>query len=244
MSKINEKGVLIFYDWLDRLREADLDAEDALSVIYALADYSRRGENPVDKFKGTLQCVVGLMFDQIKRAEATAEAKAENARRTNEKKRANAERTLSERRANAERTLSDTTNTNTHTQTGTDTINIPPYNPPKGKTTTTTLACAKDEDKKRIEQVFSKLAKNGENLEDFIAYNDARGWLGIGGEDILKDDSTLARYVRRWLKYETPSAEDESPKVQPTKYISFDPNEALQRAVEKSLNKRKESESL
>lgn len=242
MAKINEKGFCVFYDWLDRLKEAQISSDDALSVIYALSDYYRNGIDPTLQFDGALKYAVGLMFDQIKRAEATAEAKAENARRTNEKKRANAERTQSERKANAERTLTPTTETETETEA--ETI-IPPYNPPKGKTTTTTtLACAKDEDKKRIEQVFSKLAKNGENLEDFIAYNDARGWLGIGGEDILKDDSTLTRYVRRWLKYETPSAEDESPKVQSTKHISFDPNEALQRAVEKSLNKGKESESL
>lgn len=38
--------------------------------------------------------------------------------------------------------------------------------------------------------------------EDFIVYNRARGWLGIGGELIVKDEYTLDRYVEKWMKAE------------------------------------------
>ena len=34
---------------------------------------------------------------------------------------------------------------------------------------------------------------------DFIAYNKAKGWRGIGGEDVRKD---LERYLRRWIDEE------------------------------------------
>lgn len=38
------------------------------------------------------------------------------------------------------------------------------------------------------------------NPDDFIAYNEARGWRGIGGESVLDN---LERYIERWDKYET-----------------------------------------
>ena len=109
MAKINEKGVLIFYDWLDRLKEAQLASEDALSVIYALADYSRYGEDPVTKFQGPLQYAVGLMFDQIKRAEIKSSVLKENA--TSRWNKSNA------MQSDANAMQSDTTNTNTNTNT-------------------------------------------------------------------------------------------------------------------------------
>jgi hypothetical protein len=241
MSK-EDKGFLFFYSWIEPF--AKLSPEEFKNVFLSLIEYQRNG-TPLPNFGTAAAIVADFVTSMIDMRKEMSIQKRKNV----------------EKRWNKNDTgvIQHDTGVIQH-DTGVipieenrieknsieeDRIEIPPYNPPMGKTTTTTtLACAKDEDKKRIEQVFSKLAKNDENLEDFIAYNDARGWLGIGGEDILKDDSTLTRYVRRWLKYETPSAEDEPPKVQPTKYISFDPNEALQRAVEKSLNKGKESESL
>ena len=36
---------------------------------------------------------------------------------------------------------------------------------------------------------------------DFIAYNKAKGWRGIGGEDVRQD---ITRYLRRWIKYDYP----------------------------------------
>jgi hypothetical protein len=53
--------------------------------------------------------------------------------------------------------------------------------------------------------LFTKVAKAfgqcraKSNPEDFIAYNEARGWLGIGGESVLDN---LERYVCRWESYE------------------------------------------
>lgn len=36
---------------------------------------------------------------------------------------------------------------------------------------------------------------------DFIAYNKAKRWRGIGGEDVRQD---ITRYLRRWIKYDYP----------------------------------------
>ena len=36
---------------------------------------------------------------------------------------------------------------------------------------------------------------------DFIAYNKARVWRGLGGEDVRQD---ITRYLRRWIKYDYP----------------------------------------
>ena len=38
-----------------------------------------------------------------------------------------------------------------------------------------------------------------DQMLDFIAYNKAKGWRGIGGEDVRKD---LKRYLRRWIDEE------------------------------------------
>lgn len=38
--------------------------------------------------------------------------------------------------------------------------------------------------------------------QDFIVYNKARDWLGIGGELIVKDEDTLHRYVEKWATTE------------------------------------------
>ncbi len=45
------------------------------------------------------------------------------------------------------------------------------------------------------------LAKVIDIQNDFIAYNKAKGWRGIGGEDIRSD---ITRYLRRWIKIDFP----------------------------------------
>lgn len=50
----------------------------------------------------------------------------------------------------------------------------------------------------KVCQAFSKCEAKS-NPQDFIAYNDARGWKGIGGENVLDD---LERYVDRWERHE------------------------------------------
>lgn len=56
--------------------------------------------------------------------------------------------------------------------------------------------------------LFKEYARRGHPEEarscadDFIVYNRARGWLGIGGELIVKDEDTLERYVEKWMKAE------------------------------------------
>lgn len=50
----------------------------------------------------------------------------------------------------------------------------------------------------KVAKVFGA-CKAKSNPEDFIAYNEARGWLGIGGESVLDN---LERYVCRWESYE------------------------------------------
>ena len=52
-----------------------------------------------------------------------------------------------------------------------------------------------------ISQMLGELGCKS-NADDFIVYNASRGWLGIGGEDILQDEGTLARYVDRWARGE------------------------------------------
>lgn len=57
-------------------------------------------------------------------------------------------------------------------------------------------------------QLFDKVGKSfrqcgipysTDMVEDFIAYNNSRGWLGIGGENVLDN---LDRYVNRWYEGE------------------------------------------
>jgi hypothetical protein len=50
----------------------------------------------------------------------------------------------------------------------------------------------------KVAKVFGQCRAKS-NPEDFIAYNEARGWLGIGGESVLDN---LERYVCRWESYE------------------------------------------
>ena len=49
--------------------------------------------------------------------------------------------------------------------------------------------------------LFGELKYRG-CVDDFIVYNSVRNWRGIGGEDILKDEATLARYIDRWARGE------------------------------------------
>lgn len=77
---------------------------------------------------------------------------------------------------------------------------------PFSDTTTTTecnSACAPEnpEQKEKFDNINFEIIKyfvkqNFEsNVEDFFAYNEARGWKGIGGEDVRED---FARYADRW----------------------------------------------
>ena len=86
-------------------------------------------------------------------------------------------------------------------------------------TTTTTVGCksahAREEEDEdgliAIERRFIKkffVRETGEDPDsiiiddlstDFIAYNKAKGWRGIGGEDVRQD---LSRYLRRWIDEE------------------------------------------
>lgn len=50
----------------------------------------------------------------------------------------------------------------------------------------------------KVCQAFSECGAKS-NPQDFIAYNDARDWKGIGGENVLDD---LVRYVDRWERHE------------------------------------------
>ena len=203
MSKINEKGVLIFYDWLDRLKEAQLEPEDALSVIYALADYSRYRENPVDKVKGSLKYAVALMVDQVKRAEAKSAIQKNNIeKRWNNSVIPNDTKRYQAIPSDTNDTMvipSDTTNTNTNTNT------IPPYNPPEGKKkkTNNNLSIIGTEERDKLIRKFFRMYGNPNDDEsDFIAYNEARDWIGIGNENILSSEMTLERYVSRWCRSE------------------------------------------
>lgn len=126
--KNRDKGFCVFFDWLHRLEA--MEPADAFEIILAIGAYYEHGEDPVAKFTGASQVIVGMMLDQIIRAERLSEIRAINARATNEKKQsfANAERTQSnaeQRKANAERTQCDTTETETNTETI-----IPPIIPP------------------------------------------------------------------------------------------------------------------
>ncbi len=210
MSKINEKGVLIFYDWLDRLKEAQLEPEDALSVIYALADYSRYGENPVDKVDVPLKYAVGIMVDQIKRAEETAEQNKKNVqKRWNKNTSTEQQNVLRRNTANYGVIPSDTDElrrNTTNTNTNTDTDTVPPYNPPEGKkkkkTNNHSSIIGTEERDKLIRKFFRMYGNPDDDELDFIAYNEARDWIGIGNENILKNEMTLERYVSRWCRSE------------------------------------------
>lgn len=49
---------------------------------------------------------------------------------------------------------------------------------------------------KEIKRLFTEQGARISNMhEDFIAYNNARGWLGLGGESVLDN---LERYVNKW----------------------------------------------
>jgi uncharacterized phage protein (TIGR02220 family) len=66
-----EKGFCFFFDWIDRLR--DLDPSDAWSLVLALDKYYRDHIDITDEFNGALRVVLGMMIDQVRRAEKKSE---------------------------------------------------------------------------------------------------------------------------------------------------------------------------
>ena len=70
-------------------------------------------------------------------------------------------------------------------------------------TTTTYLYLSMSEDERvalelRICNIFAKMGCKSDPF-DFIAYNESRNFIGIGGEDVLLD---LPRYIERWERRE------------------------------------------
>lgn len=83
--------------------------------------------------------------------------------------------------------------------------NIPPYNPPEGKkkkTNNHSSIIGTEERDKLIRKFFRMYGNPDDDELDFIAYNEAREWKGIGEENILASENTLERYVSRWCRSE------------------------------------------
>lgn len=189
MSK-NEKGFYLFFDWIERLKE--LPAEDAIKIVYAIADYYKDDLNPVEQFEGTLKIIVGLMFDQIKRGEIKAEINRQNINKRWEVR-------------NTTVIPTDTTVIPTDTTYNNITNNNITNNDINNNNNNIVCssACAQEEQQNvesfphveiEIMRYFAK-AHFESNAEDFIAYNKARNWKGFGGEDVREDYS---RYADRW----------------------------------------------
>lgn len=95
-------------------------------------------------------------------------------------------------------------------QGGTKVENFPPdiYKEKYKETTTTTinntLSYIQSDEFKLFQRVCQSFKDCGilappDMVEDFIAYNNSRDWLGIGGESVLDN---LDRYVNRWYEGE------------------------------------------
>lgn len=191
MSK-NEKGFYLFFDWIERLKE--LPAEDAIKIVYAIADYYKNDINPVEQFEGILKTIAGLMFDQIKRGELRTEEQRQKAFKRWQKENGNAEHIQS----NAEHIPTDATYNNiTNDNITNNDINN------NNNNIVCSSACAQEEQQNvesfpHVEmEIMRYFAKEHfeSNAEDFIAYNKARNWKGFGGEDVREDYS---RYADRW----------------------------------------------
>ena len=72
----NIKGFPIYFDWIERLK--DIEADRAFVIICALSEYFQKREDPVEKFKGAERALVGIMFDQIQRAENLSAIRSKN----------------------------------------------------------------------------------------------------------------------------------------------------------------------
>lgn len=194
MSK-NEKGFYLFFDWIERLKE--LPFEEAIKVVYSICEYYKSGTDPTKQFKGSLKIVVALMFDQIKRGEKISEIRAEAGQKGGFAKAKDSKKqichNLPEQNVATYNNITNNNITNTTT------------------TTTVYSACAQD----NVENSDVENSINVENYDDvefkiieyfnknhfvssaldFIAYNKAREWKGIGGEDVRED---YTRYADRW----------------------------------------------
>lgn len=108
--KIREMGLLLFYDWLQILK--DLPAPDVVKIVFALSEYQQSGEDPAEKFDGAMRAVVSLMRDQLARSNQISQSRADS--RTNQ---------------NGTNDNKQEQRLTTHTHTHTNTLIIPPISP-------------------------------------------------------------------------------------------------------------------
>ena len=55
---------------------------------------------------------------------------------------------------------------------------------------------------KTVWRIFRELGYPTGDSDGFVRYNRQRGWRGLGGELIVKDESTLTYYIEKWCKRE------------------------------------------
>lgn len=187
------KGFCLFYDWVDRLKE--LDPSEAFDVIIALSDYFKEGINPVDRFSGSLKMAVGIMFDQIKRAEIKSDVLRENVnKRWNRENAKQSNAIVIQNDTNV--IQADTTITETITNTITNTNSI------QQQTTTYIFdTYTREEIAELYRSIREHFREEGyiSDAQAFIQYNYERGWRGYGGEDAL--DNWL-KYAKAWERKE------------------------------------------
>jgi hypothetical protein len=247
MPKINEKGVLIFYDWLDRLKEARLPDTDALSIIYALADYSRYREDPVEKVDVSLKYAVGLMVDQIKRAEETAEVNKLKAQKRWQNK------AIQSNTEQCTAIQSNPTNTNTDTQTNTDTDTSTPIVPLNGRLERDYIGERFDEfwkvypkkvGKEAARKAFAKIRPTAElfkvMLDGIERSKKSQQWQEEQGRFIQNPSTWLNQ--GRWEDELTEASEVKKPKDEKPRHGDFDTTAALERAIAKSFHMFEETE--
>ena len=89
------KGFPIYFDWIERLK--DIEPDRAFAIICALSDYSKDGVNPLERFVGAERALVGIMFDQVKRAEYISAVNSENGLKSVQRRSTSVQRAFNER---------------------------------------------------------------------------------------------------------------------------------------------------
>ncbi len=89
------KGFPIYFDWIERLK--DIESDRAFAIICALSDYFKDGVNPLDRFVGAERALVGIMFDQVKRAEYISAVNSENGLKSVQSRSTSVQRAFNER---------------------------------------------------------------------------------------------------------------------------------------------------